>query len=59
MIEPSPNVNIRQWAVDSAVAINKKGTPISRIIQDSKAIYEFTNNIKCKLIPINTRKGIK
>jgi len=33
--------NVRQWTIDSAVEINKKGTPAEKIIADAQKFYGY------------------
>jgi len=44
--------NIRQWTIDSAITMNKKGTPSEKIIEDAAKFYGylFPENGKIKTL---------
>ena len=55
MIEDPPEKYVRQWAIDSSVLKNKKGTSINSIIKDAYKIYEFVNPSKCEVVILKNK----
>lgn len=49
---------IRSWILDSAIASNKKGTPIDKILSDAEKFYGFVFPENGKVESINSNKSI-
>lgn len=53
--------NIRQWTLDSAINLNKKGTSADKVLDDAKKFYGylFPDNGKVAIIPDSKSKSDK